>query len=239
VLSCSVVLRWIALAAAAASLAGCPRYGGGGVYVSNDAGRPDTGENSRDTDGDGLCDYDEGQVGTRSDHADTDLDAFSDLVEVSVGSDPLSAASPDRESVVYLDGAEGETVRATIQIVVEGGGEHYDGAFRPIPQLVEDGLDAQDFYASARAVAAAPASNVAGYDESGQRFLAVRGRTLLIFEVTLEFRGEARPCMRAYPFQYVVKREDGAITAVETFTLVIVPEDAPSASRWCAPVPCF
>lgn len=58
-------------------------------------------EDTRDSDGDGLTNYQEAVVyGTNPQVADTDGDGFPDGYEVSVGTNPNSATSTDRKSVV-------------------------------------------------------------------------------------------------------------------------------------------
>jgi hypothetical protein len=203
-----------------------------------DAGHaPDALDPLRDTDFDGLCDPHELSRGLRVDDPDSDGDGYSDLAEVSLGFNPLLPSSPDRDRIVLL--SEGSTARATVTVTVRGAGEDYYGAFQVARQVYEDGGSAADFFTSAAAVGASPMTNV--FSIEGQRFRRVIGRTALFFEVAFALPDDPRDCIRAYPFQYTVKRDgDGRIVALERFTLVVAPEGLrPGAGRWCAPDPCY
>lgn len=219
------------------SAAGCNRS----RSPSLDAGPgSDAGPDLRDTDQDGLCDQHELARGLRWDDPDSDADGFSDLVEVSVGLDPLSRMSPPGDRVVYLrESAEG-TARATLSLAVNGEGNSYSGSFAAVDPVYPDGVDAGDFFAGSGPVGAEPMTNVFEIDASTQSFIGVRGRTLLIYEILFRYSGEARGCMRAYPFQYTVKRDDGVFVGSARFTLVITPESgAADASEWCGAEPCL
>lgn len=206
-----------------------------------DAGPPtDGGPPQRDTDQDGLCDEQEVARGLRVDDPDTDADGFSDLTEVSLGLDPLSRLSPPTDRVIFLrESAEG-TARATMTITVDGEGDTYSGSFTAVSPAFSDGVDADEYFAGAGPVGATPTANVFEIDESTQAFVGVRGLTLLTYEIRFRFEGAARECQRAYPFQYTVKRDDGAIVASQRFTLVITPASgAADAAEWCGAEPCF
>lgn len=236
--SLPALLRFAALLAALAVIGpGCTRYRSPFDF---DAGPDVDGGGGRDTDGDGLCDEQEISRGLRIDDPDTDADGFSDFVEVSLGHNPLSRLSPAPERVVYLRESATGTARVTVSIPVDGTGETFSGSFTPAPELFPDGVDADLYFAGAGPVGAEPMANVFTMDTSAQSFVGVRGRTLLIYEVLLQFAGEARGCMRAYPFQYSVKREDGVTVATERFTLVITPGSGrPEDEVWCGARPCF
>ncbi len=194
----------------------------------------------RDTDGDGLCDGREEMRGLRIDHPDTDGDGFSDLVEVSLSFDPLQPTSPNREAIVLMEETNAAEARVVITTSVNGGGEAFGGSFLSIEQVFPDGHDASEFYESSGPVGAEPMGNVFALDPSTQSFLGVDGRTQLIFEVRLVFRGSPVGCMRAYPFQYLVKREGGSVVAAQRFTLVVAPVGArPGAGTWCGADPCW
>lgn len=191
-----------------------------------------------DSDGDGLCDENEATRGTRADLADSDDDGYTDLVEVLNGFDPLLPASPDRDVLVFMNEAIGGTATATTTVSVRGDGESYLGTFDDVPPPLTDGQSAGTFFAGSRAVGATPMENVIVVE--GEQFVAVRGRTLLVFETLFEFDGEVRNCMRAYPFQYIVKRDDGSTVAQRRFVLVVTPPGMrPGEGEWCMPAGCF
>ncbi|AKF09609.1 hypothetical protein DB32_006758 [Sandaracinus amylolyticus] len=233
-------LRSIAVLAAlvmlAATTSGCPRRRNPWLF---DAG-PEGDGGGDDSDRDGLCDEHERSRGLRIDDPDTDADGYSDLTEVSLGHNPLSRTSPNADRVIFLRETATGTARATVSIAVEGSGETFSGSFTPAAQVVPDDVDADAYFAGAGPVGAEPMANVFELDEATQSFIGVRGRTLLIYEVRFQFSGEARECMRAYPFQYTVKRDDGVVVATERLTLVVVPGSGRLEDEvWCPVSPCL
>ena len=229
------------LAALTFLLAGCPRsqpppyWLDGGPRV--DAGNP----GRIDSDEDGLCDPQEEMRGLRIDHPDTDADGYSDLTEVSLGFDPFLRSSPDRDEILVLPETPTGQARVTFDFAVSGMGETYAGSFQAVDQMFSDGIDASDFYEGSGPVGAEPPTNVFAIDEERQSFVGVTGRTQLIFDVRFAF-GTTEPmgCMRAYPFQYIVKREDGRIVTARRFTLVVAPNgERPGAGTWCGARPCW
>lgn len=220
-------------------LPGCPRSDRGSLGV--DGALPDaTSAPRRDTDGDGLCDGQEETRGLRVDDPDTDADGFSDLMEVSLSYDAFLPTSPNRETIVVMEETAAGEARVVITASVNGMGETYSGSFQSVEQLFADDRDASDYYESSGPVGAEPMTNVFATEPSTQSFLGVSGRTQLIFEVRLAFRGSPEGCMRAYPFQYLVKREDGRIVAAQRFTLVVAPPGmSPGAGTWCGADPCW
>ncbi|UJR86942.1 thrombospondin type 3 repeat-containing protein [Sandaracinus amylolyticus] len=233
-------LRSIAVLAAlvmlVATISGCPRRRNPWLF---DAG-PEGDGGGDDSDRDGLCDENELSRGLRIDDPDTDADGYSDLTEVSLGHNPLSRMSPSAERVIFLRETATGTARATVSIAVDGAGETFSGSFTPAAQVVPDEVDADVYFAGAGPVGAEPMGNVFSMDESTQSFIGVRGRTLLTYDVRFQFSGEARDCMRAYPFQYTVKREDGLLIANERYTLVVVPGSGRLEDEvWCPFAPCL
>lgn len=216
----------------ALALAGCPRS----TPSLQDSGAD--ADPFADSDGDGLCDPQELARGTRVDDTDTDADGYSDLAEVSLGFDPLLPASPDRADVVILQEVPGATAHVTAIVAVSGSGETYTGAFMPGRQAYDDGQSAAMYFESAAAIGAEPMENVVAIE--GESFLAVNGRTQLVFDVRFRFDAGVQSCLRAYPFQYAVKRDDGRIVGIRRFTLLIQPPaGGPGDGTWCAPVPCL
>jgi hypothetical protein len=229
----------LAFVFAAILLTGCPRSDRPSLLDGSLA--PDAATSRRDTDGDGLCDGQEETRGLRVDHPDTDGDGFSDLMEVSLSFDAFQPTSPNRETIVLMEETTttGEA-RVVVTTSVNGGGETYSGSLQSIEQTMPDGHDVLDFYESSGPVGAEPMTNVFAIDQPTQSFLGVSGRTQLVFEVRLAFRGTPAGCMRAYPFQYLVKREDGNIVAAQRFTLVIAPPGSrPGVGTWCGADPCW
>ncbi|MDQ3031852.1 MAG: hypothetical protein M3Y87_05495 [Myxococcota bacterium] len=230
-----------ALLALTCLLAGCPRSQPPPYWLDGGP-RVDAAVPGRiDSDEDGLCDPQEEMRGLRIDHPDTDGDGYSDLTEVSLGFDAFQPASPDRETIVLLPETPTSEARVTFNLAVSGMGETYAGSFQAVDQIFPDGIDASDFYAGSGPVGAEPMVNVFAIDEARQSFVGVTGRTQLIFDVRFAFAtSEPLGCMRAYPFQYVVKREDGRIVTARRFTLVVAPNGAsPGAGTWCGASPCW
>lgn len=218
-------------------LAGCPRSND--PYFVDGGPLGDAPDPARvDTDLDGLCDVQEIARGLLVDDADTDMDGYSDLVEVSLGFDPLGPGSPDRDRIVILSEIPGSTARVTMTASVSATGESFTGAFAATRQAFEDGIDGADFFDSSSALAAEPMGSVFALE--GPTFVGVRGRAILTSEIRLRFAGPQLGCLRAYPFQYVVKRQDGRIVAVARFTLVVQPDGSrPGDGEWCGARPCW
>jgi hypothetical protein len=239
-----VSLRSAALASAVVALAvlasGCPRserppwtFDAGPGLDAQDPARIDSDE-------DGLCDPQEEMRGLRVDDPDTDGDGYSDLAEVSLGFDAFQPSSPDRETIVIVPETSVGDGRVTLSVAVNGMGETYSGSFQAVDQIFPDGIDASDFYEGSGPVGAVPMVNVFAIDEARQAFVGVHGRTELLFDVRFAFSGAPLGCIRAYPFQYVVKRDDGRIVTARRFTLVVAPNgERPGAGTWCGARPCW
>ena len=191
-----------------------------------------------DTDGDGLCDFDEEQRRTDPLSADTDVDGFSDYAEAIAGSDPFLSDSPNRDLLVFLTEETGDSVDVPVAFSVRGIGETFLGQFTALPLSIEDdGTTAATFYAGGRTAGASPMENVRGPTDD-ERFRGVFGRTLLAFSLHFQQPQEPRGCMRAFPFSYSLKRDDGSFAGSVTRWLVVTPPDmtpgAPGAV-WCGP----
>ncbi len=204
-----------------------------------DAGPGDTGPTpEQDTDGDGLCDLDETERRTDPLSADTDADGFSDYVESVTGSDPFMIGSPNRDLLVFLREDDGAYIDVPISFSVRGIGETFLGSYLAQPMLIpDDGTTALTFYAGGHSAGASPMENVRGASED-ERFRGVFGRTLLAFSMRFEQRQAPRGCMRAFPFGYSLKRDDGSYAGTVIRWLVIAPTGmqpgAPGAV-WCGP----
>ncbi len=221
----------IAVACAAAptlAVAGCGNRGGPDAHVE----MPDAPANL-DTDGDGLCDFTELSRGTAVENADTDGDGFSDLVEIHLSSDPLMIDSPDRDDLVVLPTDRLATTSVSLTYSVRAEGGTYVGGFSARPPSLGDGTTAGEHFFRATAVTATPLSNVALID--GERFVGVVGRTLFTYQLDFEYRGDALvECMRAYPFSYQVKLEDGNIVGLQNRVLLVAPRGMePGSGAWC------
>ena len=204
-----------------------------------DAGPRDLGPAPQDdTDGDGLCDRNEHERRTDPLSTDSDMDGFSDYAEALAGSDPLLADSPNRDLMVLLTEENSAYVDVPISFAIRGVGETYSGSYTPQPVLIpDDGTTAVTFYAGGRTAGASPMENVLGTTDN-ERFRGVFGSTLLVFSMRFEQRQSPRGCMRAYPFGYTLKRDDGSIAGAVFRWLVIAPTGMrPGApgSVWCGP----
>jgi hypothetical protein len=234
-----LVVWCVALASLSTAAAGCRRafsgFDGGPRPPAEDAGPTDI-----DTDGDGLCDGQELSRGLRADNADTDADGYSDFAEVSLGDDPTLPSSPDRERLVFLSEASMAAAEVAVAMPVLGAGEVYQGAFQSLSQVYPDDQSAGSYFAGGTAVGATPGTQVFRVEPEAQRFVGVQGRTLLVFRVQFAYQGPVRGCLRAYPFLYSLKREDGRIVGQRRYTLVVVPDGGrPGESTWCGASPCW
>jgi hypothetical protein len=220
------------------ALASCRRPGPPQI-APEDSGPDDTGPApGQDSDGDGLCDAFEAERRTDPLSADTDLDGFSDYVESQTGSDPFMIDSPNRDLLVFLREAPGSYVDVPISFSVRGVGETFLGSYLPQPMLIpDDGTTALTFYAGGMTVGASPMENVRGTIDN-ERFRGVFGRTLLAFSLRFEQRQDPRGCMRAFPFAYSLKRDDGSYAGTVPHWLVIAPagmQPGAPGSVWCGP----
>lgn len=187
-----------------------------------------------DSDGDGLCDQTELSRGTDPTIPDTDGDGVSDRVEIDFGFQPTRTDSPDRELLLYVSEAAGASIDVPIAHIVRADGESFTGAFQALPVIDAESASAMDFYSGSIAIAADPMQNVFQVVPEEERFDGVIGRTQLLYQVTFQSPAvEPRGCMRAYPWRYNIKRNDGTLVFARRYLLVVVP-DGPAA--WCAPV---
>ena len=187
-----------------------------------------------DTDGDGLCDTTEASLGLSPFTPDSDDDGYSDTIEYATGSDGRMLDSPDRSTVVFLTETPGARVDTSLTFSVNGDGETFAGSFAAVRGLLADpDLSALSYLAGARAVGAAPAENVIVVE--GERFVAVRNRTLLFYEVSFESGSVSEDCLRAFSFQYAVKDDaSGRIIGVRRGLLVVAPPGLVLGSaEWC------
>lgn len=192
-----------------------------------------------DSDGDGLCDRTEPSYHTDPANPDSDADGYPDGVEVIDGDDPLAPAEPLRERVVFLTENADATATFTVTLAVRGEGESYTGAFQSLRTRDAFGREAGAFFEKALATIANPPDNVIAID--GEQFIAVTGRTLLVFELSFAFGDELpRSCAAAYPFRYNIKRQDGRLVSTVRYTLVVLPPgQTPSSAAWCQLSACF
>lgn len=189
-----------------------------------------------DSDGDGFCDATELERGTDPNNPDTDSDGYPDLVEFYIGSDPTLATEPLREHVNVLRQSEGATVQVPLEVLVRGNGERFNGAFEGLRAFYQDGFDASVFYAESVASYGVPEGNVDERSESEELFRGVRGETLLGFEVRFAYDPSGlTTCIRAYPYRYNVKREDGVFVASQRRTLLVMPPAVRiDTGPWCS-----
>lgn len=201
--------------------------------VDFDAGSP--ADPYGDYDQDGVCNETERGRGTAVDDPDTDGDLFPDLIELSFNYDPLAPAEPDRSRIHYMREQEGAGVQVLMQLMVDGEGRAYSVGLQSQPAYDELGTEAVDFFRGGGGIAAIPAQNAAEVDPN-RGFVGVVGSTRLQFDLRFEYEAETIPrfCIHAYPFQFLVKRDDGEIVAREQHLLVILPQSGGlEDSLWC------
>jgi len=238
--STGVIARYAPLVAMlAALLGGCPGPqppppppGDAGVIDLMDSG-PDT----RDSDGDGLCDATEIAWGTDPLAVDSDLDGLTDRAERDFGYAPLLPDSPERSLLVFMNENDASTAQLPVEGIVRGEGESFTGGFQALPIANRLDYDADTFLELAQAVGANPMGNVFEVRAEEQRFVGVFGRTQLTFEVRFAF-GSATPrgCVTAFPFRYQIKREDGRTVAYGRYLLVVLPDgERLDTAEWCVP----
>jgi hypothetical protein len=182
----------------------------------------DAGSSSNDSDGDGLCDGTELEVGTDPNAADSDGDRLPDLIEVVSSFSPVEADDPASDQVAFMQGVRGGALDFGVRSTVNGDGQSLAGWFSSAGSFYRDELTAADYFVGATAVAADPVDAARSINEESARFAAVLGRTRLSFN--LRFEHGQRPdleCGRAYPFRYAIKSDDGE-TRSERFYLLVV-----------------
>jgi Bacterial TSP3 repeat len=196
-----------------------------------------------DTDGDGLCNETEKDVGTDPEVLDTDGDGYPDLVEVMAEFDALDALSPGLDQVATLAAERGRVLDFEVRATVDGMGEGYTGVFAAYPSTNVDGLMAVDFLKRSTAFGAEPLDHVRGVDVDGAHFDSVLGRTRLSFRLRFAFNlvSSDFPCADAFSFTYGVKDDLGRRRGVRDYVLIVVPEGATgmSAADFCVPPACF
>ena len=219
-------------------LAGCPEE-----HVSADAGDsgitvPDAGDPLSDLDMDWVCDDTEVLRGTSLTDPDTDGDQYSDFAELAYGWDATLPSDPPREWVILLRENPDATVQYSLEQVVRGSGESYQGALETYLARDLAGATANDFFDGVYAVLGNPPENVREVRPDEGRFVQVIGRTLLVFELRFSYgtTDTPRSCIRGFPMRFTVKRDDGAIVGSRRLMLVIVPVGMDlDAENWCMP----
>ncbi|MGE0784807.1 MAG: hypothetical protein AB7S26_03890 [Sandaracinaceae bacterium] len=235
-----LALRVIALVLLVLGAAGCPKPPGppdGGPPGDGGPPVPDAGDGAGDDDGDGLCNATERSMGTDPENTDSDSDGLDDRVEVELGYRPLQPDSPQRDVLVFMQETEIASQQLTIPLIVNGGGHTYTGAFEALSVFDTLDLTAMDLLEEASAVGAMPMENVFEVMVPEQRFVDVQGRTQLFWELRFAFGDNLpRSCIRAYPFRYQVKRDDGYFVLYDRYLLVILPEGQRlDTAEWCRP----
>jgi hypothetical protein len=197
-----------------------------------------------DSDSDGVCNRTESQLGTDPLLPDSDGDSLSDRAELDLGYDPTRQDSPQRSAIVLLDERASATAHVAVSYVTPSSteGRDFTGTFLSLDIVDPDAIDAEAFYTDSFAIGADPMGNVFEVEGEAERFGGVFGLTELVFDVRLAFGpNPARGCVRAYPWRYNVKRDDGTIVAAPRYLLVIVPDgESVDTAAWCLPEgPCI
>lgn len=194
----------------------------------------------RDTDQDGICDFREPAFRTDPRRADTDGDGLDDRVELENGYSPTRAGAPRPEQLVFLNREPGATASVSEVIRLTGEGGDYRGTL----DAIQDGdLDALPYFDLVLALGAEPEGNVSQVVREEGAFIAVNGRTFLVFEATFRYPDEEEPeaCARAVPFDLRVKDESEAqLVARREYTLILAPPGQTLGNLdWCPRTSCF
>jgi len=220
----------------------CALLLGCGGDEQRDTGELSDGERETvaDSDGDGLCDVTEEELGTDPGREDSDDDGFPDLIELLAGT-TFDTGRPNTSDLVFLSQSRGAQVDQEVRVTVEGGGEGHSGAFDAL-ESPYPGADASDFYVGAVAVSAQPPDHVRGVEPDAQRFATVTGDTRLSFSLSFRHNEDVAPhpdCQRAYPFAYRVKAEGVHERAQVSMLLVVSPDGLPAGAPYCLPADCI
>ncbi len=224
--------RWrVGLASLLALLAACPRTSMPPPPGILDGGRGDAPRLLGDTDGDGLCDRREAELGSAPERADTDGDGVPDGIELLAGFDPTDLGEPSPSQRVMLRGRAGASAAAVVQFAVRGRGEDFQAAFEAPERLAGVEGSALDHFRSLRLVGASPAEAVGRLEEDAARARGVVGRVVLSFEVRFEVPADGPyDCSRGLPFSVTLKRSDGARWPTARHLLEVQPE---GGAPWC------
>jgi hypothetical protein len=235
----------VAAVGALGALAGCAsgddeppfRRDDGGPGVDVDGSQP----GSKDSDQDGLCDATEAGLGSDPDTGDSDDDGLPDFVEVIYGFLPTNPTSPEQDQIARLTAVPGTQTSWPIRLSATGEPNDFIGVFENVPAPYDDGSSAGTFFVSSSAVACEPPDAVRGIEAERQRFVLALGPVRLELGVELKYDGlvDTTACTRAYPFQYFIKDDDGAVVADRFYLLVVAEPGEEGAEHFCKPASCF
>ena len=229
-------LTWSAWMGALSGMAGCPTASPPPPPTLDSSTIQDgpSGSASEDPDGDGLCTATERNLGTDPMAADTDGDGWPDGAEWQASSDPTDATEPDPAFVDALTEGAGAPLYISVLVETRARGHDLTGGIEDTA-LFEDGRRASQWLAALRAAAAYPSYRVAWIDEENATYRGVEGRVLVAFELSFQVPAEAaRGCARAYPYWFVLKRNDGVRWIVQRRWLrVAAPQGTGATEAWC------
>ncbi len=190
-----------------------------------------------DEDHDGLCDALEVMVGTDPGSDDTDGDGFSDWFEYVNRMGPLRSDIPERDIFIPMVETPEASVSRTFTLEVRASGEDFAGHFAAFDAGDPLGITAADFITGIEADFADPPENVGMvFGEMGV-FGGVTRRTVLGFELGMAYGDQPpRRCIRAFPFEVIIKSSLGRTYLREDRYLLILPVgETTRTGTWCMP----
>jgi len=178
------------------------------------------------------------RLGTDPANGDSDADGFSDWFEYVNRMAPLRSDVPEREIFVPMVETPEASVTRTFLLEVRADGEDYQGHFAAFDAGDPLGITAADFITGIEADFADPPDNVGLVENGTGVFHGVTRRTVLGFELSVAYGDQPpRSCIRAFPFEVIVKSSLGRIYLREDRFILILPVgETTRTGTWCNPI---